>query len=267
LAAALESPETIVALGGIMASTTVPPPPESEALSPVDRVISVFFSPSKLFADLRRDPSWWVAWVLISVFVLLFMFAIQKQVGFDQVTKNEIAANTKNAERFEKLTPEQRDQQLVIAEKFTKYFSYGSPITILIIAALVAAVLLGTFNFGMGTDISFGVALAIVLWAWVPGILKSLLAAISLFAGADPEGFNIRNPAATNLGFFVSRTDYPVLHSIASSIDIFAIWSLILMGIGFAAVSKVKRSTAISVLAGWYILITLIGAGWTAIMG
>jgi hypothetical protein len=93
-----------------------------------------------------------------------------------------------------------------------------------------------------------------------------LLAAISLFAGADPEGFNVRNPVATNLGFFVNRIDHPVLHSMLSWVDIFAIWYVVLMGIGFACVSKVPRQKSIWVVAGWYILVALIGSGFVAIM-
>jgi Yip1 domain len=250
-----------------MSASTIPTPAETEALSPLQRIVNIFVAPSKVFADLRRDPSWWVAWVLISVFGLLFMYAMQTKIGFDQITRNEIAANAKSAEALDKLPPEQREQRIDISAKITKYVSYGTPIVILIIAVIVAAVLMATFNFGMGAEIKFGAALAVVLWAWVPGILKSILGAIALFAGSDPEAFNVRNPVATNLGFFLSRTDHPVLYSLASSIDIFAIWYIVLMGIGFAAISKVKRGTATWTVASWYILITLVGAGWVALMG
>lgn len=248
-----------------MSASTVPTPAEPAALSPLQRIINIFVAPSTVFADLRRDTSWWAAWLLISVFALLFMVALAQKVGFEQITKNEIAASPKAMERLDKLTPEQRDQQMAISGKFTKYFSYGAPIMILIIACIIAAVLMATFNFGMGAELSFGAVLAVVLWSWVPGILKSLLGAISLYAGADPEAFNIRNPVATNLGFFISRTDHPVLYSLASSIDLFAIWYIILMGMGFAALTKVKRGTATWTVAGWYILITLVGAGWVAL--
>jgi len=246
-------------------ATTVP---ESAApLSTVARIGNIFFSPSTTFTDLKRDPSWWAAWLLISVFSLIFVFAMGQKVGFERVVQNEINASPKAAERMEKLTPEQRAQQMQISGAFTKYVSYASPVIVLIMACIAAGLLIASFNFGLGAEIPFGVALAVVFYAFVPGILKSLLGAIALYAGADPEAFNPRNPVATNLGFFLSRTDHPVLYSLASSVDIFAIWTVILLGIGFACVSKVKRSTAISVVAGWYILIAMLGAGWVAVMG
>ncbi len=250
-----------------MSTAATTPSPEAVGLSTVSRIFNVFFSPASTFNDLKRDSSWWVAWLLISVVSILFVVAMQQKVGFGQMMQNEISSNPKAAERVEKLTPEQRQQQMEVGTAFTKYISYSSPIMFLIFAVIVAAVLMGTFNFGTGTEIKFGLSLAVVMYGFLPGILKTLLAVISLYAGADPEAFNPRNPVATNLGFFLSRVDHPVLNSLASSVDIFAIWTIILLGIGYACVSKVKRSTSIGIVAGWYVVITLIGAGWTAIMG
>ncbi len=248
-----------------MGTSVVPAPAESEGLSAVQRIINVFFAPSKTFSDLNRNNSWWPAWLLLSVFALIFIFSMQQKVGFEQITRNEIAASPKAVAQMDKLPPEAREQRIQVSVGFTKWISYAFPITSLIVAVICAAVLMATFNFGLGTEIKFGTALAVLLYAWVPGILKSLLAAISLFAGADPEGFNVRNPAATNIGFFLSRTDHPALYSLASSIDIFNIWYIILLGIGFSCVSKVKRGTATSVVTGWYVLITMIGVGWVAL--
>jgi len=237
------------------------PPP----LSTVERITNVFFAPSKTFTDLNRDNSWWPAWLLIAVFAFLFVFAVQKQVGWEQITKNEIAASQKAQDRMEKLNPEQRDQSIQVQSNIGKYISYCIPIFQLFIAAIVAAVLMATFNFGLGTEIKFNTALAIVFYGWIPGILKSVLVAISLFAGADPEGFNVNNPVATNLGYFINRADHPALAGLLSWFDIFTIWYIILFGIGFSCVSRVKRGTAIGVVAGWCALIALVGAGFRAI--
>jgi len=39
------------------------------------------------------------------------------------------------------------------------------------------------------------------------------------------------------------------------------IWTIILIGIGYSCTSKVKRSTAITIVAVWYLIYKLIGAG------
>ena len=50
------------------------------------------------------------------------------------------------------------------------------------------------------------------------------------------------------------------LHSIASGLDIFLIWTLILTAIGFARVGKVKSGTSYAIVFGWWAFFTLIGA-------
>lgn len=254
-----------IANEGNMSASTVPTPAEPAALSPLQRIINIFVAPSTVFADLRRDTSWWAAWVLISVFSLLFVYAMQTKVGFDQITKNEIAANSKAQEQLEKASPERREQQMAAWSALGKYLSWGSPILALVIVAVISAVLLATFNFGFGTEIKFGTAYAVVMWGWMPSIMRALLASISLFAGADPEAFNAKNPVACNLGFFINRVDHPALFSLLSSVDIISIGICILLAIGFSTVSKTKRSSAMSVVFGWYVLVSLFGAGWTAV--
>jgi hypothetical protein len=39
----------------------------------------------------------------------------------------------------------------------------------------------------------------------------------------------------------------------ASGLDVIVIWTIVLMGIGFSCTSKVKRTTAIAIVAGWYV--------------
>jgi len=248
-----------------MATTATPASDQPEPLGIVGRLTNVFFAPSKTFSDLNRDNSWWAAWLLVSVFAFLFMFSVQQKVGFEQITRNEIAASPKAQEAMEKLTPEAREQRIQMSVGLTRGISYAFPLTILITGAIIAGVLMATFNFGLGTEMSFNTVLAVLFYAWVPGILKSILAAISLFAGADPEGFNIRNPAATNIGFFLSRADHPVMYAMFSWVDVFAIWYIILLGIGFSCVTKVKKGTATGVIAGWYIVCAVIGTGWVAL--
>lgn len=252
-----------------MSTTAITPSPTpgepEQGLSEISRITNVFFAPSATFTDLKRKPSWWVAWLLISALSFPLVFAIQQKVGFAQIVRNEISASTYAREAIDKLPADQREQQIEARARIGQYISYAVPITILIIYCLIAGVMMGTFNFGLGTEIPFSLSLAIVMYAYLPNVLKSLLATISLYAGADPESFDSYNPAATNLGFFISRTDHPVLHALGSWVDIFGVWIVVLLGIGFASVSKVKRSTAIYVVAGWYVFIALAFTGLAAI--
>src|ERR1039458_853052 len=67
------------------------PAPEPAPLSEGARIIDTFIAPSKTLTDLRRNANWWGPWLLISIFALIFVYSIDRQVGFEQVSNNAVA--------------------------------------------------------------------------------------------------------------------------------------------------------------------------------
>ncbi len=247
-------------------SPVAPIPPEQPALSEPQRLINVFIAPQSTFADLRRKASWWVPFVLSCIFAYGLIFTVDKQVGFERVTENQIKLNPKAAERMDQLSPDQRARQMDISVKVTKAFSYAFPVIILIVNIVIAAVLMATFNFGLGTEVKFGQSLAIVMYAGLVGIVKSVLAMITLFAGSNLDNFNFSNPVGTNAAYYMSITDTPAwLYRAASWFDVITIWLFVLIGIGFAVVGRKKISSGIAVMAGWFAVMVLLSAGWAAL--
>jgi hypothetical protein len=228
------------------------PVTDARRLSEGARIVNTFIAPSKTFTDLRRNASWWGPWLVISVFALIFIYSMDRQITFDQISKNEIA-HSPRADQFDRLPADQQEKQLRISDTFVRYFSYGLPVMILLYFAVVALVLWATFKVATGAEVSFKTAYAIVFYGSLPGIIGSILGSISMFAGVDPEGFNVNNPVATNPAYFMDRSGNKFLYGMASGLDILVLWSIVLMGIGFASTSKVKRSTAIAIVAGWYL--------------
>jgi Yip1 domain len=228
------------------------PAPETAPLSEGARLVNTFIAPSKTFTDLRRSASWWGPWLLISIFAVVFIYSMDRQIGFDQISRNEIA-HSPRAEQFDKLSPEDQARQLQFSDTLVRYLSYGIPVTILLFFAVTTVVLWVTFNFGAGANVSFKTAYAIVFYASLPGIIGSILGTISMFAGVDPEGFNVNNPVATNPAYFMDRAGNKFLYGMASALDIIVLWTIVLMGIGFSCNSKVKRSTAIAIVVAWYL--------------
>jgi hypothetical protein len=237
-----------------------PPTPEPAPLSQGARIINTFIAPSKTFTDVRRDASWWAPWILISIFSLMFIYAIGKQVGFEQVSKNQIAHSSR-ADQFDKLPADQQAKQLQLSSKIIAFFAYGSPALILFYFLVETVVLWLTFKLAAGAETSFKAAYAIVMYAGLPGILGAILGSISLFAGINPEGFDISNPVGTNLAYYLDpETTGKFVRGMASSLDLINIWTIVLVGIGFASTSKVKRSTAITIVAVWYLVYKLVGS-------
>jgi hypothetical protein len=241
-----------------MAAAPLPPlsasvlAPEAAPLSEGARIVNTFIAPSRTFTDLQRNASWWGPWLLISIMALIFVYSMDRQIGFDQITKNEIA-HSPRADQFDKLPREQQAKQIGFSGNLIRYLSYGIPVMILLYFAITSLVLWVTFKFGAGANVDYKTAYAIVFYAALPGIIGSILGAISMFAGVNPEGFNVNNPVATNPAYFMDPTANKFLYGMASALDVIVIWTIVLLGIGFSANSKVKRSTAIVIVAAWYL--------------
>ena len=100
--------------------TSPAPTPEPASLSEGARIINTFVAPAKTFADLRRNASWWGPWLLISVISLVFVYAMGKQVGFEQVSKNQVEHSSR-ADQFDRLAADQQAKQLQISWWDTRY--------------------------------------------------------------------------------------------------------------------------------------------------
>jgi hypothetical protein len=252
-----------------MAAMPVPPPipdpvAQNAPLSEPARIIDTFFAPRKTFTDLGRNASWWVPFLITAIVSLLFVYVVDQKVSFRKVAENQIQAQPKQADRIERLPADQREKTMQQQVTFTKIFSYAFFVFILLWYAIVAAVLLATLKFGVSAEVKYKTLFALVMYAGLPGLLKSLLAILSLLVGVSSDGFTFQNPVATNPGYFVDRAAHPVLASLLTSFDIFTIWVLALTAIGITCISKVKRGTAFAVVFGWFAVVVLIGVAFTA---
>lgn len=236
--------------------------PQLEPLSQSQRVIDTFVAPSKAFTDLRRSANWLAPLLLFIIFTEALVFVADRRVGFEKMAENGLALQPKQAAKLDQLSPQDRAKQMQAVVKFTAVASYGSPVFVLVFFVIVAAVLLATFNFGMGAELTFNQCMALVMYSSLPGIIKALLAMLALAIGSG-EGFILQNPLASNLSGLVDPSSH-FLYSIATQVDLFMIWTLVLAGIGFSCLTKVKRGTCMAVVFGWWVVWVLAISGFSA---
>jgi len=240
--------------------------PAAPALSQVERVVDTFVAPGKTFTDIRRSASWWLPWLLGAMVGLAVVYMIDKKVGMDKVAENEVAMSPKATAKLEQLPPDQRAKQMEFSVKFTDVIAYCWPVVSLIWVALLAAVLLLTFKMGLGAEVRFWQCFAISMYAHLPGIVKGLLVMLTLQISGG-ENFTFENELASNLGALFDPNSSHFLWSIASSIDVFNIWILVLTGIGYSCVTRVKRGTCMGVIFGWWAAYTLGKAALGSLFG
>ncbi|HUN85597.1 MAG TPA: Yip1 family protein [Terracidiphilus sp.] len=237
-------------------------------LSQWQRVTSTFTAPSRTFEDIKRgNKSWWLPFVIMILISYVLFAAVTFKIGWAQVAENAIHLNPKSEERLAEAPPAQRDMTMRITQYSMEGGFAAAPVLVLIIVSLGSLGLWGTINFGFGGKATYGQIFAVWMFASLPSIIKSILGTIVIFAGEAPESFNMKNFAPTNVAAFLPPDTTPALYSLATSLDVVTIWTLVLAGMGTAIVANVKRGSGYIAVFGWWVLFVLIGVGWAAVMG
>jgi hypothetical protein len=237
-----------------------PPPTKESALA---RLVGVLFSPDETFASIARKPDWAVPLLLFMAISLLSGFVFAHHVDF-------IAPAREQMEAQGKLTPDQINSQLKIAGAIAKVIAYCSPIVSVIIFMIVAAILMLAYRM-MGGEGDFRHYLSVTLYGWVPQIIQVLIMAIILATRSElTSAGDLPTLVRSNPAFLVNPHEHQVLFSLLSSFDVFSIWSLVLMVIGFAHVSRFSKQKSAGVLITMWALWTglkLIPAAIGAMLG
>jgi hypothetical protein len=238
-------------------------------LSQWQRVADTFAAPSKTFEDIKRgNKSWWMPLLIMAVVGYILFAVIYSMIGMQQVVDNQIRLDPKATERMAQATPEQREMGAKISLYITEGVFIASPVMLMLVAAVVSVVLMGTINFVFGGKATFGSVFAVWFYAMLPSIFKSLLGVVVILAGMAPESFNIKNFAPTNLGAFLDPVETnKALYALATSMDAITIWTLVLMSMGIATVAGVKRGSGYIAVFGWWAVIVLLGVATAAIRG
>lgn len=232
-------------------------------LSQVERVVDTFIAPSKTFHDILRSRSWWLPFILMAIVSLCVTFTVTRQVGWGQVVENQIQASPKQQEALDNLAPPQRAARIQGMAVGYKVTSYLFPLLILIFSAIAAVGLWATFNFGLGTHTTFGEMFCVWMYCSLPKLLIGLLTILTLWLGGSAEGFDLKHPVGTNIGYYLG--DAPAwLKEGLSFFDVFSIWSLVLLILATAIVAKVSRGKAAAVVIGWWVLILIVSVATTA---
>jgi len=213
--------------------------PEPSGMSAVSRLTGVFFEPKKTFEDIAARPSALLPMILVIVCAIVYSVTLSQHIGFDRLMRHQF----ENNQRMQQMSPEQREQAVGMATKFAQVAAYVGPVIgVPIYYLILSALLLGIAGGIMSAGVKFKQVFAIVAYAGLPGVIFSILAIAVVFL-KNPDDFNMENPLAFNPAAFMDPlTSSKFVYAIASSIDLFAIWTLLLTATGLKAAAGKKLS-------------------------
>lgn len=228
---------------------TVPMTPGPEKASIVEDFMDIFYAPARVFA--RREKSGFGLHLLIvTVLCALFIFAnrgVMSQImdaQFQKATAKAIAASPQAADQIKSMVGVQEKVAGVIAYAIAPLAVFFTAFFLWIVGKLT------------GVKLTFGQVSMVMTLAFVPRIVGFLATTLQVVL---TDTSNLTEPAAISLSpaRFMNPDGNAKLLAFLLNFDVFAIWSVVLIGIGLATVAKVPRAKGYLTSAIVFLLFSL----------
>jgi len=246
----------------LFALSFIPLPPargdEEPPMSGVQKVLGIFYEPTRVFRNLRSHPYWLAAFLVIGITNLVYSTAFVQRLTperivdftFEKLESSPIKPPPEAMEVAKADALQQAKQPIQRVQTAAKSF-----VGIFVFACFLATIcFLGVLAFG--GKINFWQAFAAMLFAFLPiEVITKLLSLVVLFI-KSPEDVHPLLGAQTlvqdNLGVLFLPADHPVLYVLGTSIGVLSFYGLWLRAKGLA-----NAGTKVSSSAGWGVSITL----------
>jgi Yip1 domain len=239
------------------------PPPASGPVNSWARLVGALTSPGATFRSIAARPTWIVA---LAVFVLVSIASTA--VLLPRIDREQMRRQMR--ERIEEQAGGKADENaLAQAERIgigcVAASGVGGPIVIcLLLAALFLA-----FNL-VGGDIGFRTSLAVTVHALMPITLLSLLSIPVILGRGSLDMAELqqgRGLLPSNLAALAPEDAGPRLLALLASFDLFTLWTIVLLVLGYSIAARVSRGMAAGVIVGLWLLWVAIKVGLAALGG
>lgn len=235
------------------AAAAPPAPPKG----PVQRIFGALFSPNETFADIARKPDILVPLAVIVFFSLLSTIVVVPKLDFESMMREQFESN-------KDISAEDADRMVRITAASGKVFAYASPILAIGIFAIVAGVLLLAFRMMAGEG-TFKQAFSVTLYSQFPQVIHGLITTVIIMTKSSVQPDQMNTLLKSNLGFLVDPKQQMVPFALLSSLDLFTIWTLVLLIIGFACVSRFSKAKSAAIVISLWIVTVVVKLGFAAL--
>jgi len=234
------------------------------------RLAGTYASPRETFQDVGRWPG--VLWPMIALMILgmITTYCTSLKVNLqsmavEQIVDQQVAQGNMTQQQADQLRERVSSPSIASAIASVVFAGLGSILVVLIAAAvakLVCSAVLGVEN-------QFKSVFSVSLYVWLAvGIVHAVLFLVILYFKnpADLSVSNINSVVASNLeamltGIMGEDVLPKYLAKLLGWVDIFAIWKIALLAIGYSAVSrKLKTGKAAAWIVAVYVVLALIGS-------
>jgi hypothetical protein len=246
---------------GIDESPQAPPvavaPSGTPPKGPVQRVVGALFAPDDTFDDIARRPDILVPLLLILVIGIASAVVVVPRIDFESMFRTQFESN-KN------MSAEDVNRMIPIMVASAKVFGYAGSVFVVAYIAIIAGILLLAFRV-LGGEGGYKQAFSVALYSWLPQVISGLIATIIVLGRGGVTGDEMQTILKSNLGAFVDPKEQMIAFAFLSSIDIFTIWTIVLLIIGFAHVARMSKAKTAGVILPLWLIAVLIKVGFAAL--
>lgn len=251
--------------------------PASEEPAPPSRnffshLIGVWFSPGAAFAEIGGAPRILVPILLLALLAGLNSYMLTERIGYENVVRKQMESVANAGLMSENQAEEAISKATTPAAAMQgKIQGFVSAAIVILVFLLITAGLFKAFSAIMGVGNTFKQVLSVTAYSFLAiALIHTLVFAASIYL-KDPTEIDMFNPVGSNLGAILALMGVSLpkfVMGLASFIDIFSIWRLSLLAIGYSTVSrKMKVGTAAIFLIILYVIGALIGAAIASMFG
>ena len=238
------------------------PAPAPVTKNSFQRMAGALFAPAETFADIARRPDILIPLLLFIAIGYVAVFLSYRHIDFDAVLVQQ-------HEAMKKQNPNISDADFERVAGFTKAFmkvtQFVAPVIGAAWWAILALILFAAFRI-MGGDLGYKQALSATLYAWMPLILFSIVSTIVIvMRGELIDPTTMPTIVKSNPAFLIDQKQQPVLFSLLASLDLFTIWTIVLLVFGFSAASKFSRAKSAAIIVSLWIVMLVIKIGFAAL--
>jgi hypothetical protein len=251
-----------------MSVTAAAVPEAPQSMNAFARVIGAIFSPRATFQDIARKPGWLLPVLILIIANIAVVSVFTQRVGWRAFIEKQDMQSRRAQQQMAQLTPEKKEQMIETQVKVAPIFGYvfgiiGTPIAILI----VAAIFMGIFNATASAGIDFKTSFGVVTHAYLPLVFIGLLGVVVMYL-KPPDTVNIQNLVASNVGALLSNSAPQWLQTLGGALDVFSFWVIGLMAFGYSVArpKKLKMGTALTWVIGVWVVFVLVKTGIVAML-
>jgi hypothetical protein len=225
-------------------------------------LIDVYFSPREAFTRIVQNPRFLVPLVVYAVLVLGFTAVWMQKMDPVEFMKTQI----EESPQAERMPAEQKAAIIEQQAKMMPIFGWVvGPIVVAIMLVVIAAFLMFVFRFFYAGEVRFKQAFAIVLWTFLAVGLVTTPIMLAVLALKGDWNVDPNQAIQANLGLLLDKsTAAKPLWALLSSIDLFSLWMVFLLAVGFGVASRKTTGSALWGVAIPWILIVLGKVAWAA---